>query len=96
MNSNLFQTILTVLLTACGVVTSILLALGCTQDVTGAINCAASSAPEWLVPWLVVAASALGIVKLITGAITGKLVAPTAVVSKSGAPGTVHPERVAK
>ena len=96
MNSNLFQTVLTVLLTACGVLTSILLALGCTQDVTGAINCAASSAPEWLVPWLVVAASALGIVKLITGAITGKLVAPTAVVSNSGARGSVHPELVVK
>ena len=96
MNSNLFQTILTVLLTACGVLTSILLAFGCTQDVTGALNCAASSAPEWLVPWLVVAASALGIVKLITGAITGKLAAPTAVVSSSGARGTVHPDLVVK
>ena len=39
---------------------------------------------------------ALGIVKLITGAITGKLVAPTAVVSSSGARGTVHPDLVAK
>lgn len=96
MNSNFFQTILTVLLTACGVVTSILLGFGCAPDASGTLNCAASSAPEWLVPYLVVAASALGIVKLITGAITGKLVAPTAVVSSSGAPGTVHPDVVVK
>lgn len=96
MTSNLFQTILTVLLTACGMVTSILLAFGCTQDGTGAINCAASSAPEWPVPWPVVAANVLGIIKLITGAITGKLVAPTAAVFSSGARGTEHPERVMK
>ena len=30
MNSNLFQTILTALLTLCGVATTILLSLGCT------------------------------------------------------------------
>lgn len=96
MNSNLFQTILTVLLTACGIVTSILLGLGCTQDVAGAVSCAASSAPSWLAPYLVIAASALGIVKLITGAITGKLVLPTAVVSVSGDTGTVHPNAVVK
>lgn len=68
MNSNLFQTILTVLLTACGIVTSILLGFGCTQDAAGAVSCAASSAPSWLAPYLVITASALGIVKLITGA----------------------------
>ena len=96
MNSNLFQTILTALLTLCGVATTILLSFGCTQDVAGAINCAASTAPTWLAPYLVIAASALGIVKLITGAITGKLVAPTAVISTSGASGTVHPDVVAK
>jgi hypothetical protein len=96
MNSNLFQTILTVLLTVCGIVTSILLGFGCTQDAAGAVSCAASSAPSWLAPYLVIVASALGIVKLITGAITGKLTLPTAVVSTSGASGTVHPDVVVK
>ena len=96
MNSNLFQTILTVLLTLCGVATTILLSFGCTQDAAGAVSCAASSASTWLAPYLVIAASALGIVKLITGAFTGKLMLPTVAVTKSGAAGTVHPDAMAK
>jgi hypothetical protein len=90
MNSNFFQTILTILITVSGLATSALLSLGC-KDIAGTLNCATSSAPSWLAPYLVVIASALGFTKLIIAAFTGKLVAPTVVVSKSGAPGTVSP-----
>jgi hypothetical protein len=93
MNSNLFQTILTVLITISGLATSLLVSMGCT-DVAGSLNCATSSAPTWLAPYLVMAASVLGVVKLIVAAFTGKLTAPTAVVSTSGAAGTVNPRSV--
>jgi hypothetical protein len=93
MNSNLFQTILTVLITVSGLATSILVSMGCV-DVAGSLNCATSSAPTWLAPYLVMIASALGIVKLILAAFTGKLTAPTVVVSTTGAPNTVRPSSV--
>jgi hypothetical protein len=95
MNSNLFQTILTVLLTISGLATSVLVSLGC-NDIGGSISCVASNAPTWMVPYLGIAASVLGILKLVIGAFTGKLTAPTAAVSKSGNVGTVSPSDVVK
>ncbi len=94
MNSNLLQTILTALLTISGIATSILLSVGC-QDIAGSISCVASNAPTWLVPYLGIAASVLGIVKLVLAAFNGKLTAPTVVVSDSGKAGTVTPAQVA-
>lgn len=79
MNSNYFQTILTVLVTVSGIATSVLLSLGC-HELGGSISCVASNAPTWLAPYLVIATSVLGVLKLIIGAFTGKLTAPTQVV----------------
>lgn len=95
MNSNLFQTILTVLTALSAIAASILLSLGC-HDVGGSITCIASNAPTWMVPYLGIAASILGILKLVIGAFTGKLVAPTAAISRSGNAGTVLPSSVLK
>lgn len=94
MNSNLFQTILTAAITICGILTSILLSVGCTTLPTGALDCSASTLGATWIPYLAIIASALGIVKLIVAAFQGKLVAPTAVVATTGAPGTVHPADV--
>jgi hypothetical protein len=94
MNSNLFQTILTLAITVSGIATSILLSLGCHTDVAGAVNCVGSNAPSWAAPYLVIITSVLGILKLIIAAFNGKLTAPTVVVSTSGAPGTVSPMQV--
>ena len=96
MNTNLFQTILTVLITISGIATSLLVSMGCTQSVNGSLNCATTSAPAWLVPYLVIAASVLGIVKLIIAAFDGKLSAPTVAVSKTGTTGTVTADQIAK
>ena len=63
LSSPIFQNILTVLMTAASFVTIILLSLGCTE-VGDSVNCAAATAPSWLVPWLVVASTGLGFVKL--------------------------------
>lgn len=93
MNSNLFQTILTTLVTITGFATTVLLALGC-HDVAGAINCVGSNAPAWLVPYLAIATSVLGALKLVIGFATGKLVSPTVAVTISGKPGTVTPNQV--
>lgn len=94
MNSNLFQTILTAASLAATAVTTILLSLGCSQDAMGKLMCVATSAPTWLVPYLATIAMVLGVVKLIIATFTGKLSAPTAVVSVSGAPGTVPPSAI--
>ena len=93
MNSNLFQTILTLAITISGIATSVLLSLGC-HDVAGAISCVGSTAPAWLAPYLIIATSFLGILKLVIAAFSGKLVKPTVVVSDSGKPGTVSPAAV--
>lgn len=93
MNSNLFQTILTVMITLAGIATSVLLSMGC-HDVAGSINCVGATAPTFLLPYLGIAASVLGVVKLLIAAFTGKLTAPTAVVSDSGKAGTVSPAAV--
>lgn len=83
MNSNLFQTILTVAITISGFLTTILLALGC-KDVAGAIDCSTASGPTWLIPYLVIAATVSGFLKLIIKFFQGKgaLINPTIVVPK--------------
>ena len=94
MNSNLFQTILTAVSLGATALTTVLLSLGCSQDATGKLMCVATSAPTWLVPYLATIAAILGMIKLIIAGLTGKLTAPTAVVSNSGASGTVSPSAV--
>ena len=94
MNSNLFQTLLTLAITISTIATSLLLSLGCHADAAGAVNCIGSNAPSWLAPYLIIITSVLGILKLIIGFATGKLTAPTAAVTNSGAPGTVTPNQV--
>lgn len=94
MNSNLFQTILTAVSLGATALTTLLLSLGCSQDVAGKLMCVATSAPTWLVPYLATIAAILGVVKLIIATVTGKLAAPTAIVSTSGAPGTVPPSAI--
>ena len=80
MNSNLFQTILTVLLTVSSIGTMLLLNMGCTETVAGSLNCAASTAPAWLSPYLAMTATGLGFLKLVIAFFQGKLIAPTKVV----------------
>jgi hypothetical protein len=83
MNTNLFQTILTVLITISGVVSSILVGLGCKADaVSGALNCDTASVSTQFLPWLAGVASILGIVKLLLAAFEGKLTSPTIPVKK--------------
>ena len=63
--------------------TSILIGFGCVANqVTGAVDCSASSAPVWLAPYLVFAATGLGIVKMLLAAFEGKLTKATIAVPK--------------
>jgi hypothetical protein len=89
MNNNMFQTILTVLITASGFATAAMQYFGCT-----AVDC--SAAPVWIAPYLVIAMPILGFAKLVIAYLEGKLIAPTVVVDSSGLPGTVTPDQVAE
>lgn len=80
MNSNLFQTILTVLMTVSTLASMLLVSFGCIESPTGTMLCSASTAPAWLTPYLAIAATGLGFLKLIIAFFQGKLVAPTKVV----------------
>ena len=93
MNSNLFQTILTVLVTLATLTTSVLISMGCV-DVGGTLSCAANSSPTWLAPYLATVAMILGILKMVLKAFGSSLTKPTVVVSDSGKPGTVSPRAV--
>lgn len=80
MNLNFLQTILTLLSTIALTGSTILAAFGCkVSELTGAIDCAASTAPAWLIPYLVMAAAALNILKLVIKPLQGKgaFTAPT-------------------
>lgn len=94
MNTNLLQTILTIMITFSGIVTTLLLNAGCTASSSGALDCAKANVPSWLTPYLIGITAVLGVVKLLIAAFDGKLVKPTAVISNSGAPGTVSPQAV--
>ncbi|MEP6827956.1 MAG: hypothetical protein ABJA10_07765 [Aestuariivirga sp.] len=93
MNSSPIQGYMTVALTVISFLISILLGMGC-SEIAGTISCAASTAPTWLVPYLGYAALFLGFAKTALGLIDGKLFANTAVISNSGAPGTVTQKSV--
>lgn len=95
MNTNLFQTILTTAGLILAGVATVLIHMGCTTLPDGSLSCAVNSAPIWLAPYMVSIASLLGIAKLIIGYLTGKLAAPTAIISDSGKAGTVTPAQVA-
>lgn len=96
MNSNLLQTILTVVTGIVTFATLLLTSFGChdTGIAGTALDCANSSAPTWLIPYLGTAATALVFLKLIISFFQGKLVAPTAVIATTNEPGTVHPSAV--
>lgn len=80
MNSNFFQTILTVLITVAAFASMILVSFGCVESPSGTMLCSASTAPTWLTPYLGMAATGLGFLKLIIAFFQGKLTAPTKVV----------------
>ncbi len=97
MNTNFLQTLMTVGVAISGLMTSLLIALGCKHNaLTNALDCTNTTAPLWLAPYLVTAAAVLGVVKLILGAFEGKLVKPTVPVvpDGQGAPGVVTVSQV--
>lgn len=74
---------MTTIMTICGVLTTLLVSLGCKADaVSGAMDCSTAAGPTWLIPWLVGIAAVLGPIKLILAAFEGKLTAPTVPVKK--------------
>lgn len=84
MNTNLFQTIMTVVMLICGALSAVLLSLGCTEDVVShAMSCSSAHVPTEWVPYLSIAATVIGTAKMILAAFEGKLTAPTVPVSKS-------------
>lgn len=65
MNTNMIHNILNALMAVLGIATSILVSMGCTQLADGKLDCSASTAPEWLLPWVVGAAGIIGTIKVI-------------------------------
>lgn len=64
MNTNSIHNILNAILALLGIVTPILVKLGCTE--TGdTLNCANASVPEWVLPWLLGLAGAIGVIKVV-------------------------------
>lgn len=97
MNTNFLQTLMTVAIAISGMLTTLLISMGCTHNaVSGALDCANSTAPLWLAPYLVIVASVLSVVKLILGAFEGKLTKPTVPVvpDGQGKPGVVTVSQV--
>lgn len=87
MNSNFFQTLMTVFMILSTAGSGILVSLGCTQNViTGALDCTEANAPVWLIPWLVGAAALIGVLKMFLAAFEGKLTAPTVALPKNKSP----------
>lgn len=84
MNTNLFQTLMTVVMLILSGITGLLIKMGCTENVvTGAIDCSvASGAPTWLTPYLGMAAFGIGILKMVIAFFEGKLTKPTVAVDK--------------
>ena len=82
MNTNFFQTILTVLALVSGLLSSLLISLGCHLLPNGNMDCTTNTAPVWLAPYLIMAVPALTMIKLILGAFEGKLTKPTVTVTK--------------
>lgn len=64
MNTNMIHNILNALMAVMGIATSILVSFGCT-NIADKLDCSASSAPEWLLPWVVGAAGIIGGVKVV-------------------------------
>lgn len=60
----MIHNILNVILGVIGVLTPILVGLGCTETANG-IDCTQASVPAWLLPWMLGIAGAIGIVKTI-------------------------------
>jgi len=96
MNTNYFQTLMTTAIALLGVATAVLVSMGCTHALNGALDCSNSSAPIWLAPYLVIAASIISFLKLILGAFEGKLTKPTVPVvpNGEGKPGVVTEAQV--
>lgn len=64
MNTNMIHNILNALVAFMGIATSILVSLGCT-NIADKLDCSASAAPEWLLPWVVGAAGVIGVIKVV-------------------------------
>lgn len=65
MNTNSIHNIMNFILGAIGVAVPILVKLGCTETAAGTLDCSQASVPEWLLPWLIGIAGAIGVIKLI-------------------------------
>lgn len=64
MNTNTIHNILNAILAVIGVITPILVKFGCTE--TGdTLNCSAAAVPEWVLPWVIGLAGAIGVIKVV-------------------------------
>lgn len=104
LNPNLFSQLLTGAIILETGLTTVLLKLGCAETaVDTTLVCTAGTLPSWtpawVLPWLVGAAAAKGVLKwgihLFQGdTFLSGLFKPTAIISHSGAPGTVTQKQV--
>lgn len=83
MNLNFLQTILTVLSAVSLAGSTILIAFGCSVT-DAAVDCSMTTAPAWLVPYLMVGAAVLQVVKLVVKTFQGPgaFTAPTIALPK--------------
>jgi hypothetical protein len=96
MDSSKIQSVLTMLMTAIGSITYLLVSYAGCKEIAGAIDCTASTVPTWLVPYLVVIGTLVGGAKVVLSLFTGKFWAPTVPVSTTGKPGTVTADQIRK
>lgn len=83
MNLNFLQTVLTVLSAISLAGSTILIAFGCSVT-DAAVDCSMTTAPAWLVPYLVAGATVLQVVKLAAKTLQGPgaFTAPTIALPK--------------
>lgn len=93
-NLDAFQSYITLAIAAQGGLVWLLSKAGCVADAAGTFNCATSSAPTWLLPYLPIGITVLAILKVVISLTQGKLVSKTAVISSTGEKGTVTQTQV--
>jgi hypothetical protein len=94
LNLDAFQSYITVAIAAQGGLIWLLSKAGCVADAAGVFNCTASTAPTWLLPYLPIGITILAILKVVISFTQGKVIAKTAVISSTGAAGTVTQKQV--